>query len=205
MHVTFIKYFLRCLFMTLKTFLSRFLFISVLGVLLHFTYEWSGDNPIIALFSAVNESTWEHLKLLFFPMLLLTIIELLFTEKRQLPSNYLFARTIGILSGMAFIVIAFYTLTGVFAKLPDAVNIALYFLGVFLALCIENKINRGNSQNHSAFAAIILLTLTIAFFVFTKYPPSIGLFANPVLTGFHRSEGADCILRYALHGKALLF
>ena len=191
--------------MTLKTFLSRFLFISVLGVLLHFTYEWSGDNPIVALFSAVNESTWEHLKLLFFPMLLLTIIELLFTEKRQLPSNYLFARTIGILSGMAFIVIAFYTLTGVFAKLPDAVNIALYFLGVFLALCIENKINRGNSQNHSAFDAIILLTLTIAFFVFTKYPPSIGLFANPVLTGFHRSEGADCILRYALHGKALLF
>lgn len=191
--------------MTLKTFLSRFLFISVLGVLLHFTYEWSGDNPIVALFSAVNESTWEHLKLLFFPMLLLTIIELLFTEKRQLPSNYLFARTIGILSGMAFIVIAFYTLTGVFAKLPDAVNIALYFLGVFLALCIENKINRGNSQNHSAFAAIVLLDLTIAFFVFTKYPPSIGLFANPVLTGFHRSEGADCILRYALHGKALLF
>lgn len=191
--------------MTLKTFLSRFLFISVLGVLLHFTYEWSGDNPIVALFSAVNESTWEHLKLLFFPLLLLTIIELLFTEKRQLPSNYLFARTIGILSGMAFIVIAFYTLTGVFAKLPDAVNIALYFLGVFLALCIENKINRGNSQNHSAFAAIVLLALTIAFFVFTKYPPSIGLFANPVLTGFHRSEGADCILRYALHGKALLF
>lgn len=205
MHVTFIKYFLRCLFMTLKTFLSRFLFISVLGVLLHFTYEWSGDNPIVALFSAVNESTWEHLKLLFFPMLLLTIIELLFTEKRQLPSNYLFARTIGILSGMAFIVIAFYTLTGVFAKLPDAVNITLYFLGVFLALCIENKINRGNSQNHSAFAAIVLLALTIAFFVFTKYPPSIGLFANPVLTGFHRFEGADCILRYALHGKALLF
>ncbi len=191
--------------MTLKTFLSRFLFISVLGVLLHFTYEWSGDNPIVALFSAVNESTWEHLKLLFFPMLLLTIIELLFTEKSQLPSNYLFARTIGIISGMAFIVIAFYTLTGVFAKLPDAVNITLYFLGVFLALCIENKINRGNSQNHSAFAAIVLLALTIAFFVFTKYPPSIGLFANPVLTGFHRSEGADCILRYALHGKALLF
>ena len=191
--------------MTLKTFLSRFLFISVLGVLLHFTYEWSGDNPIVALFSAVNESTWEHLKLLFFPMLLLTIIELLFTEKSQLPSNYLFARTIGIISDMAFIVIAFYTLTGVFAKLPDAVNITLYFLGVFLALCIENKINRGNSQNHSAFAAIILLALTIAFFVFTKYPPSIGLFANPVLTGFHRSEGADCILRYALHGKALLF
>ena len=83
--------------------------------------------------------------------------------------------------------------------------IALFFLGVFLALCIENKIIRGNSQNQSAFAAIVLLALTIAFFVFTKYPPFIGLLANPVLTGFHRSEGADCILRYALHDKGLLF
>ena len=44
----------------------RFFFISILGVLLHFTYEWSDDNRIVGLFSAVNESTWEHLKLLFF-------------------------------------------------------------------------------------------------------------------------------------------
>ena len=29
--------------MSLKTNLFRFIFISVLGVLLHFTYEWSGD------------------------------------------------------------------------------------------------------------------------------------------------------------------
>ena len=30
--------------MSLKTNLFRFIFISVLGVLLHFTYEWSGNN-----------------------------------------------------------------------------------------------------------------------------------------------------------------
>ena len=48
--------------MSLKTNLFRFIFISVLGVLLHFTYEWSGDNAVVGLFSAVNESTWEHLK-----------------------------------------------------------------------------------------------------------------------------------------------
>ena len=35
----------------------RFFFISILGVLLHFTYEWSNDNPAVGLFSAVNEST----------------------------------------------------------------------------------------------------------------------------------------------------
>ena len=45
-----------------------------LGTLLHFTYEWSGENQLVALFSAVNESTWEHLKLLFFPMILMGVL-----------------------------------------------------------------------------------------------------------------------------------
>ena len=30
----------------------------VLGTLLHFTYEWSGEDKIVAIYSAVNESTW---------------------------------------------------------------------------------------------------------------------------------------------------
>ena len=46
------------------------IFVCILGTLLHFTYDFFGQNMIIASFSAVNESVWEHLKLLFFPMLL---------------------------------------------------------------------------------------------------------------------------------------
>ena len=36
------------------------IFTWILGTILHFLYEWSGDNKIIASFSAGNESTWEH-------------------------------------------------------------------------------------------------------------------------------------------------
>ena len=61
--------------MKFKTNAIRFLFISILGVLLHFTYEWSDDNRIVGLFSAVNESTWEHMKLLAVPWVLWTIAE----------------------------------------------------------------------------------------------------------------------------------
>ena len=74
--------------MSLKTNLFRFIFISVLGVLLHFTYEWFGDNAVVGLFSAVNESTWEHLKLLFFPIMLLTILEVLL-RGNMLPDQLL--------------------------------------------------------------------------------------------------------------------
>lgn len=49
---------------------AGFLFTSVLGTLSHFFYDWSGRNPLAALISPVNESIWEHMKLLFFPSLL---------------------------------------------------------------------------------------------------------------------------------------
>ena len=43
------------------------IFISVIGTLLHFMYEWSGHNKVVSLFAAVNESTWEHIKIALTP------------------------------------------------------------------------------------------------------------------------------------------
>ena len=38
---------------------------SLGGTLLHFLYDWTGKAAWAAPFSGVNESTWEHMKLLF--------------------------------------------------------------------------------------------------------------------------------------------
>ena len=56
--------------------LAGFLAVSVLGTLAHFCYEWSGEKLLVGAFCAVNESTWEHMKLLFFPALLFTMVQL---------------------------------------------------------------------------------------------------------------------------------
>lgn len=165
--------------MSFKNKLFSFFFISILGVLLHFTYEYSGNNPIVALFSAVNESTWEHLKLLFFPFLLLTIIETLIMPD-TLPENFLSSRTIGIVSGMLFIIISFYTFIGVIGKSYDFINIGIYFVAVIISLITENKLFTKTYNNSSVTAAIILFIITVAFFVFTFNPPDIGLFINPL-------------------------
>ena len=77
------------------------LFTLVVGTLLHFTYEWSGENKIIGTFSAINESTWEHLKLIFFPMLIFSIFEGIKIYKET--NNYIEAKAIGIIFGILFI------------------------------------------------------------------------------------------------------
>lgn len=40
-----------------------FVFTGVLGILLHFLFDWTNGSVVAALFSAVNESIWEHTKL----------------------------------------------------------------------------------------------------------------------------------------------
>ena len=77
--------------MTKKSSILKFeiisaIFMLVVGTLLHFTFGWSNNNPLIGTFSAVNESTWEHLKLLFFPMLISTIIGY-FYKWKVIPNN----------------------------------------------------------------------------------------------------------------------
>lgn len=98
----------------------------------------------------------------------------------KLPENFLLSRTIGIVSGMAFIVISFYTILGVIGKSYDSINIALYFAGVLYALTVENKLYRKDSKKLSLISAVILFIIAITFFMFTYSSPAIGLFKNPL-------------------------
>jgi hypothetical protein len=51
----------------------RFFLVTILaGAALHFAYDWTAGNAIVAIFCPVNESVWEHLKLLATPFLLLS-------------------------------------------------------------------------------------------------------------------------------------
>ncbi len=160
-----------------KKLIVSYIFVTILGVLLHFAYEWSGENYFVGLFSAVNESTWEHLKLIFFPMLLLTIWDLMHTSKDD--SDFLPARIIGILASMAFTVITFYTYIGVIGQNIDFINIAIYFLAVAFGFYIEKRIYGKTGSLTNTISFYILLIFTILFFVLTYSAPDIGLFSVP--------------------------
>lgn len=153
---------------------------AILGVIFHFIYGWSGENPVAGLFFPVNESTWEHLKLIFFPILFVSVIEAFFVDARL--RNYLCVKFLSVLIGMALTVICFYTYTGVYGKNSDVMNILIYLLSIAAAYAFSYKMLVREECMHLStrwcyigFAALMLL-----FFLFTIFPPGIGLFASPV-------------------------
>lgn len=160
-----------------KLFIWGFLFVSVIGSLLHFVYEWSGNNSIVRLFAPWNESTWEHMKLLFFPMLIF-ILFLFFKLPEQNPLPV--ALSIGALAGLALIPILFYTYTGVLGFSVMAIDIAIFYISVLGAFLVGWFLKDKRSlADHRALALICLVIPAILFFIFSFYPPEIGLFQKP--------------------------
>lgn len=165
----------------LKFQIFSIIFVSILGTLLHFVYEWLGENSIVAAFSAVNESTWEHLKLLFFPMLITTIIGYFYIGKNV--SNFICAKTYGIIVAILFIIIFFYTYTGVIGTNFAIIDIGSFFIAVILGEYVAYRIIVSNTYMFNCnknLSIIILTVLFLAFVIFTYYTPQIGLFKDPV-------------------------
>lgn len=152
----------------------RYLFVVLFGVFLHFAYELSGENPIVGLFALVNESVWEHLKLLFFPMVFLTIWDAVVSQRNNLC--FLPARTIGILAGLIFIVVVYYTVTGIIGVNIAFVNILIYLLSVAYAFWIEKKRSRKCANLSITLSIGILILFVILFIIFTIAPPALGIF-----------------------------
>ena len=112
--------------------------IIVLGVILHFLYDWCGKNKFVATFSAVNESTWEHLKLAFFPILIFGIVDFIFV--RPYANNVVFATTIALFSSITIITMLFYLYLGVLGKNVDVLNINIFVIAVIIAKYIGYRI-----------------------------------------------------------------
>ena len=83
--------------------------IVIAGTLLHFVYGWSGDNALVGLLSPVNESVWEHTKLLVVPVTAVGAVEaVVLHDNRRVAWATLVEATLGALAIPA----VFYTYTG---------------------------------------------------------------------------------------------
>ena len=161
--------------------LAGFALSTLGGTLLHFLYDWTGGSLLAAPFSGVNESTWEHMKLLFWPLFLFALIQRLFFKEQK---NYWCVKLAAILLGLVLIPVLFYTYNGVFGKSPDWINIAIFYVSALLVFLFEWWAFKKNwlQCKHPSLALVAICLIGMLFVVFTFAPPQIPLFQDP-LTG----------------------
>lgn len=150
------------------------------GTLLHFTYEWCGFALAVGLFAPVNESVWEHLKLLAVPMLVFAAAEY-FTYGSRLR-NFWPVRLFSVLLGMGVIVALYYAWTALAGKSGMAANILIFLIGIWAAYAFSAKLlatRRCSSRSVRGVSAVGLAVLIAAFAIFSYNPPHSDIFRDP--------------------------
>ena len=154
-----------------------FTFATALGTILHFLFDWTGWG-VFAPISAVNESTWEHMKILFFPMLIFAYAQSLYFRHEY--KGFWWIQCIGIFVGVTSVPILFYTYNGAFGASPDWLNILFFFISAGLGYLMEAILLRKDfSLPYPAIAIGIILLGVVAFITFTFAPPALPLFKDP--------------------------
>ncbi|MCX8182710.1 MAG: DUF6512 family protein [Candidatus Methanomethyliaceae archaeon] len=154
------------------------LFIVLLGSALHFTYDLSGNNPIVGAFSAVNESVWEHLKLAYWPALLYAIAE--YRQLKDIP-GFFPAKALGIYLMPISIVALFYTYRSFFEE-SLVIDILIFILAVIIGQLTSYRIMiyKEPSNIWKGVSITSLIVLGMLFILFTFYAPHLPIFQDPI-------------------------
>ncbi len=179
--------------------IGGFLFIGLIGAALHFTFEMSNYSSMeVAYFSAVNESTWEHLKMVFFPGLVFALIQ--YTYVRDVVNNYIVAKVAGLIVMPLVITIGWYIYAPILGRSYYPIDLFLFYLAVLLGQWASYKLLTCPilDKKFTQYAIGIFLVLLVAFSTFTFYPPNIFLFEHLDLkdTGLYGILPMEANIRY---------
>jgi hypothetical protein len=150
------------------------------GTTLHFWFEWTDYWRPMAIIAAVNESTWEHFKMAFWPGLIFAAIEYPFLKKEV--NNFMLAKALGLLTMPVITMILFYGYTAITGQHALWADVIVFMLSVIGGQLVSLKIlttEKNYQPGVRALAAATLLVMTIAFSLLSYYPRENFLFAHP--------------------------
>lgn len=146
------------------------------GCALHFVFDW-WPNPLTALLSPVSESVWEHLKLLFWPMLpAAALLRLKSARPLALWSGFLGAE----LAAPVLLLSAYYILCCGFGVMGLALDIALYVAAMSGSFCLAAAVYQWpKAERVGAWLILPVILYGASLVLFTFAPPDAPIFAIP--------------------------
>jgi hypothetical protein len=152
---------------------------------LHYIYEWTGNNVIVGIFSSVDESIFQHMKMAFYTYLIVTLIEfLIFKDNIDDPKEFMYSRLLSLLLVPWFVQFLYFT-AAMFGHIDNyyfelIYSISIGYLSIIPIIVLEKWYAKLEIPKHVKVLIIILIVLLVAqFTVFTFFPPWHDVFANP--------------------------
>lgn len=164
----------------LKYSIIGFFAISLLGIVLHFTYDFFGRNILVAPFSSVNSSVWEYMKIAVMPMFFWTIFE--FCEMMYRPNNLWSSLLVKIITVMSVIIISHYTYSDINGKHVLFVDIVIFIFAIAISQVLGYKvaISEKKNKNIEEIYKYITIIIFLIFVIFTFIPPHFEIFKDKV-------------------------
>ncbi len=152
----------------------------ILGTLFHFLYDLSGQNPIVGFFCPVNESVWEHNKMVVLPPILVwAVFYFLEGEKYFIDKDKWFTATLGsVVTMLITIPTAFYFYTEAFGVELLWVDILLLPFANILGQLMGLHIYRYGKGVKWYIPALLLCFIVLLYGYFTFYPPHFPIFMD---------------------------
>lgn len=162
----------------LKWEISGILFVFLLGALLHFLFEWSGESSIVGLFASVNESVWEHFKQGFWPMCLFAAIEYKFIA--GYTNNFITAKAVAVYLIPIITGVVFYTYTAVFGEEILIVDIIIFLFAIIVGQLVSYLILISSKlpKYVTIVSSVCVIVLALILILFTFYPPHLPIFLD---------------------------
>ena len=164
--------------MVLRWELQGIIFVFLLGALLHFVFEWSGESRIVGLIASVNESVWEHFKQGFWPMCIYSAIEYKFLRGRS--NNFLTAKAVAVYLIPTITGLVFYGYTAIIGKEILMVDIVIFLVAIIIGQVTSYKImTSARLPMYTNFiSSIFIMLLALVLMLFTFYPPHLPIFLD---------------------------
>ena len=144
--------------------------IFILSIIFHFMYNWF-PNILFSIIFPVNESIWEHMKLIATSTLVFSIFEY-FTYKRSNIhiNNFILAYAISIIVGIIIYLILYIPLDNILGHHLFIAILLLFVIFIFIQV-ISYYIMNMNNIKYSNIMGIIIIILIYYLFGYLTYNP----------------------------------
>lgn len=144
--------------------------IFALMSLFHFAYDLL-PNTLFAVFFPVNESIFEHMKLIFNTYVIFSVIDYLLLKRFTLPINNFFTNTL--VSALSCIIIFLIIWLPIYYTIGENIFITLLFLllAIIFSQVISYYILQKDNNNKLNLISLILTIIIITVFAYFTYNP----------------------------------